>query len=121
MNCPQPLIIKETATVKIAIFGAGVAGLAAAIELVDRGHTVELYEKRKVLGGKVSVWKDSDGDSIESGLHIVFGGYRQLQEYLKRVGAENNYLWKEHSLIYSESDGKQSYFKKPTSQAPGRN
>ncbi|MDP8305377.1 MAG: FAD-dependent oxidoreductase [Candidatus Chlorobium antarcticum] len=103
---------------KIAIFGAGVAGLAAAIELVDRGHTVELYEKRKVLGGKVSVWKDSDGDSIESGLHIVFGGYRQLQEYLKRVGAENNYLWKEHSLIYSESDGKQSYFKKANLPSP---
>jgi len=104
--------------VKIAIFGAGVAGLAAAIELVDRGHTVELYEKRKVLGGKVSVWKDSDGDSVESGLHIVFGGYRQLQEYLKRVGAENNYLWKEHSLIYAESDGKQSYFKKANLPSP---
>jgi len=104
--------------VKIAIFGAGVAGLAAAIELVDRGHTVELYEKRKVLGGKVSVWKDSDGDSIESGLHIVFGGYRQLQEYLKRVGAEKNYLWKEHSLIYAESDGKQSYFKKANLPSP---
>ncbi|MWV54577.1 FAD-dependent oxidoreductase [Chlorobium phaeovibrioides] len=103
---------------KIAIFGAGVAGLAAAIELVDRGHTVELYEKRKVLGGKVSVWKDSDGDSIESGLHIVFGGYRQLQEYLKRVGAEKNYLWKEHSLIYAESDGKQSYFKKANLPSP---
>ncbi|MDT9547117.1 MAG: FAD-dependent oxidoreductase [Chlorobium sp.] len=103
---------------KIAIFGAGVAGLAAAIELVDRGHTVELYEKRKVLGGKVSVWKDSDGDSVESGLHIVFGGYRQLQEYLKRVGAENNYLWKEHSLIYAESDGKQSYFKKANLPSP---
>ena len=50
---------------KIAIFGAGVAGLCAAVELVDRGHTVEIYEKRKILGGKVSVWKDSDGDSIE--------------------------------------------------------
>ncbi|QEQ56714.1 FAD-dependent oxidoreductase [Chlorobium phaeovibrioides] len=103
---------------KIAIFGAGVAGLAAAIELVDRGHTVELYEKRKVLGGKVSVWKDSDGDSIESGLHIVFGGYRQLQEYLKRVGAEKNYLWKEHSLIYAESEGKQSFFKKANLPSP---
>jgi len=56
--------------------------------------------------------KTATANSIESGLHIVFGGYRQLQEYLKRVGAENNYLWKEHSLIYSESDGKQSYFKK---------
>ena len=103
---------------KIAIFGAGVAGLSAAIELVDRGHTVEIYEKRKVLGGKVSVWKDSDGDSIESGLHIVFGGYEQLQKYLKRVGAGDNYQWKEHSLIYAESDGKQSYFKKAKLPSP---
>ncbi len=103
---------------KIAIFGAGVAGLSAAIELVDRGHTVEIYEKRKILGGKVSVWKDNDGDSIESGLHIVFGGYEQLQKYLKRVGAEDNYQWKEHSLIYSEPDGKQSCFKKAKLPSP---
>jgi zeta-carotene desaturase len=104
--------------VKIAIFGAGVAGLSAAIELVDRGHTVEIYEKRKILGGKVSVWKDSDGDSIESGLHIVFGGYEQLQKYLDRVGAGDNYQWKEHSLIYAEPDGKQSYFKKAKLPSP---
>lgn len=103
---------------KIAIFGAGVAGLSAAIELVDRGHSVELYEKRKVLGGKVSVWKDSDGDSIESGLHIVFGGYQQLQQYLKKVGAADNYIWKEHSLIYAEPDGKQSFFKKANLPSP---
>ncbi|MEE9905704.1 FAD-dependent oxidoreductase [Chlorobium sp.] len=103
---------------KIAIFGAGVAGLSTAIELVERGHTVELYEKRKILGGKVSVWKDSDGDSIESGLHIVFGGYKQLQQYLDKVGAGENYLWKEHALIYAEPDGKQSLFKKANLPSP---
>ena len=103
---------------KAAIFGAGVAGLSTAVELVDRGYDVELYEKRKVLGGKVSVWKDSDGDSVESGLHIVFGGYEQLQNYLKRVGAGENYLWKEHALIYAESDGKQSFFKKANLPSP---
>jgi len=104
--------------VKIAIFGAGVAGLSAAIDLVDRGHTVEIYEKRKILGGKVSVWKDSDGDSIESGLHIVFGGYEQLQKYLKRVGAEDNYQWKDHSLVYAEPDGKKTCFKKAKLPSP---
>ncbi len=103
---------------KIAIFGAGVAGLSAAIELVDKGHRVEIYEKRKVLGGKVSVWKDSDGDSIESGLHIVFGGYEQLQKYLNRVGAGENYQWKEHALIYAEQEGKQSQFTKANLPSP---
>lgn len=103
---------------KVAIFGAGVAGLTTAIELVDRGYQVELYEKRKVLGGKVSVWKDSDGDSVESGLHIVFGGYAQLQEYLRRIGAGDNYQWKEHALIYAESDGRQSLFRKANLPSP---
>ncbi|MBC8041964.1 MAG: FAD-dependent oxidoreductase [Rhizobacter sp.] len=103
---------------KIAIFGAGVAGLTAAIGLVDKGYEVELYEKRAVLGGKVSVWKDADGDSIESGLHIVFGGYTELQRILKKIGAEQNYSWKEHSLIYAEPDGKQSYFKKANLPSP---
>ena len=103
---------------KIAIFGAGLAGLAAAVELVDKGHNIEIYEKRKILGGKVSVWKDSDGDSVESGLHIVFGGYEQLQSYLKRVGAEDNYQWKEHSLIYAEENGKQSVFRKANLPSP---
>lgn len=103
---------------KVAIFGAGVAGLSAGIELVERGYDVEIYEKRKILGGKVSVWKDNDGDSIESGLHIVFGGYEQLQTYLDRVGAGDNYFWKEHSLIYAEPDGKQSFFNKANLPSP---
>ncbi len=103
---------------KIALFGAGVAGLSAAIELIDRGYDVEIYEKRKILGGKVSVWKDNDGDSIESGLHIVFGGYEQLQEYLKRVDAGDNYVWKDHALIYAEPDGRQSMFRKAALPSP---
>jgi len=28
-----------------------------------------------VLGGKVSAWQDKDGDWIETGLHIFFGAY----------------------------------------------
>lgn len=102
----------------MAIFGGGVAGLSAAINLVDSGYEVELYEKRSVLGGKVSAWKDADGDTIESGLHIVFGGYEELQRLLKHVDAEENYLWKEHSLIYAETEGQQSSFKKADLPSP---
>jgi zeta-carotene desaturase len=108
----------DTSKKKIAVFGGGVAGLATAIHLIDKGFDVELYEKRDVLGGKVSTWKDKDGDSIESGLHIVFGGYEELQRILKKVGAENNYAWKDHSLIYAEPDGKQSFFKKANLPSP---
>jgi renalase len=39
---------------KVAIVGAGVAGLAAARELTDRGHTVRVYESGKEPGGRVA-------------------------------------------------------------------
>ena len=38
-------------TEKVAIFGAGIAGLAAAHELVERGYQVEVYEPLSAAGG----------------------------------------------------------------------
>ncbi|MFO0104456.1 MAG: FAD-dependent oxidoreductase, partial [Cyanobium sp.] len=37
---------------RVAIVGAGLAGLAAAVDLVDAGHQVDLYEARPFMGGK---------------------------------------------------------------------
>ena len=36
-------------------------------------HVVSL-SSGEVLGGKVAAWQDADGDWIETGLHIFFGG-----------------------------------------------
>ena len=38
---------------KVAVVGGGLAGLAAALDLVDAGAEVTLYEARPTLGGKV--------------------------------------------------------------------
>ena len=56
--------------VKIAIVGSGLAGLTAAVNLVDEGHEVEIYESRSFWGGKVGSWEDKDGNHIEMGLHV---------------------------------------------------
>ncbi|MCS7211619.1 MAG: NAD(P)-binding protein, partial [Chloroherpetonaceae bacterium] len=53
---------------RVLILGGGLAGLAAAKRLVDNGFQVEVLEKRPILGGKVSSWKDAEGDWIETGL-----------------------------------------------------
>ena len=37
---------------KIAVVGAGPAGLAAAVELAGRGHSVELFEAAREIGGQ---------------------------------------------------------------------
>ena len=39
---------------RIAVVGAGVAGLSAAGALVARGHTVKVYEHGRVAGGRVA-------------------------------------------------------------------
>lgn len=39
---------------RIAIVGAGIAGLAAARTLVDRGHAVKVFDRGRVAGGRVA-------------------------------------------------------------------
>ncbi|HEY9659046.1 MAG TPA: FAD-dependent oxidoreductase, partial [Allocoleopsis sp.] len=43
---------------RVAIAGAGLAGLSCAKYLVDAGHTPIVLESRDVLGGLVAAWKD---------------------------------------------------------------
>ena len=103
---------------KVAIAGGGLAGLACAVELAEAGHEVLVLEKRAVLGGKVSSWQDAEGDSIESGLHIFFGCYRQLLPFLKRVGAYQNIKWKEHTILMARPGGKTTRLHFPAIPAP---
>ena len=63
---------------RVAILGAGLAGMSTAIELLDQGHSVELYESRSFIGGKVASYKDRGGNHVEMGLHVFFGCYFNL-------------------------------------------
>ncbi len=81
---------------RVAIVGAGLAGLAAAVELVDAGHEVEIFEARSFLGGKVGSWVDVEGNHVEMGLHVFFNNYSNLFGLMKQVGAYENLLPKEH-------------------------
>ena len=47
---------------RIAIAGAGLAGLSCAKYLADAGHVPIVLERRDVLGGKIAAWQDQDGD-----------------------------------------------------------
>ena len=82
---------------RVAIAGAGLAGMATAVELADAGHQVEIFESRPFVGGKVGSWVDKNGNHVEMGLHVFFGCYYQLFELMKKVGAFKNLRLKEHS------------------------
>jgi 15-cis-phytoene desaturase len=86
---------------RVIIAGAGPAGFACAKWLADRGNQVVLLEKRSVPGGKVSAWRDQDGDWVESGLHVFFGAYRNLLGFLDECGLGDSFAWKPAEMIFA--------------------
>ncbi|XP_047081898.1 15-cis-phytoene desaturase, chloroplastic/chromoplastic [Lolium rigidum] len=86
---------------QIVIAGAGLAGLSTAKYLADAGHKPILLEARDVLGGKLAAWKDEDGDWYETGLHIFFGAYPNVQNLFGELGINDRLQWKEHSMIFA--------------------
>ncbi|MFB2646002.1 9,9'-di-cis-zeta-carotene desaturase [Raphidiopsis sp. BLCC-F218] len=90
---------------RVVIVGAGLAGLATAVDLADAGWDVEIFEARPFVGGKVSSWVDGDGNHIEMGLHVFFGCYYNLFDLMAKVGAGNNLRLKEHTHVFVNKGG----------------
>jgi squalene-associated FAD-dependent desaturase len=75
---------------RAAVVGGGLAGLAAALELVDAGHEVVLHEARPTLGGKVQTLPRRDGDPDpppDNGQHVALGCFEQYLAFLERIGS----------------------------------
>lgn len=47
--------------------GSGLAGMSTAVELLDQGYEVDIYEQRPFIGGKVASYRDKSGNHIEMG------------------------------------------------------
>jgi len=86
---------------KAAVVGGGLAGLAAALELVDAGADVTLYEARPTLGGAVQTLPEREGDPSpppDNGQHIALGCFTEYLRFLDRVGEGGSYLRKRLAL-----------------------
>ena len=62
----------------IVVIGAGLAGLAAAIELQSTGHTVAVYEASDAPGGRVRT-DTVDGHLLDRGFQVVLTAYPELR------------------------------------------
>jgi hydroxysqualene dehydroxylase len=79
---------------KVAVVGGGLAGLAAALELVDAHHEVTVYEARPTLGGAVQTLPDREGDPSpppDNGQHIALGCFTEYLAFLDRIGEAGSY------------------------------
>ena len=92
---------------KAAVVGGGLAGLAAALELVDAGHEVTLYEARPTLGGAVQTLPARDGDPSpppDNGQHIALGCFTEYLAFLDRIGEGGSYVRRPLVLpVYGEN------------------
>jgi squalene-associated FAD-dependent desaturase len=80
--------------VRAVVVGGGLAGLAAALDLVDAGHEVTVLEARPTLGGAVQTLPEREGDPEpppDNGQHIALGCFEEYLRFLGRVGEGGSY------------------------------
>lgn len=74
---------------RVHVIGAGLAGLAAAVDLAGRGAEVLVYEGAGNAGGRCrSFFDDKLKARIDNGNHLILSGNRSVRRYLKLIGSE---------------------------------
>jgi squalene-associated FAD-dependent desaturase len=89
---------------RVAVAGAGWAGLAAAVTLAERGVPVSVFEASRSLGGRarrVSI----EGVDLDNGQHVMIGAYRECLRLMRLVGADPERLLLRMPLEMRYADG----------------
>lgn len=103
---------------RAVIMGGGMSGLATAINLLDLGIEVAVFESDNILGGRASSWYDEDGDLIDNALHVFFPYYVNLLNFFEKMGIGDNILWKNTEFYYAQPGGKIAVLKFKQIPAP---
>ncbi len=108
-STPQPTV---------AIAGGGLAGLAAACALSDKGFRVTLFEKRPFLGGRASSWEHpGTGEVVDNCQHVLFRVCTNLLEFYNRIGVADQIRWYDQ-MTFIEPGGRTSVMKSSPLPAP---
>jgi squalene-associated FAD-dependent desaturase len=72
----------------VHVVGAGIAGLSAAVRLVEAGLKVVVHEAASFAGGRCRSYLDPTlGVVIDNGNHLLLSGNHAALDYLGRIGA----------------------------------
>jgi squalene-associated FAD-dependent desaturase len=95
---------------RIAIVGGGLAGLAAAVALIERGCAVELFEARRKLGGRAGSYLDqASGESIDHCQHVAMGCCTNFLDFCRRTEIEDLFV-RHRTLYFFGPDGRRCDF-----------
>jgi squalene-associated FAD-dependent desaturase len=70
---------------RVAVVGAGYAGLASAIALVEAGCAVSVFEANRTPGGRARR-VEYRGALLDNGQHLLLGAYRSTLHLMRTVG-----------------------------------
>ncbi len=96
---PGPHRLPPSQHLRVTVVGGGLAGMAAAVSLAERGAQVSVREAGPVLGGRLSSWPDTlNGQAgggpiqMERGFHAFFRQYYNARALLRRVDPTLSFL-----------------------------
>ena len=90
---------------KVAIVGAGLAGLATALAFEKAGHEVHVFESSNDVGGRMeTTWVD--GYPIDVGFHVLHTAYPTLYRWCN-INALQPRAMSKCSFFYDKESGKQ--------------
>jgi len=86
---------------RIAVIGAGAAGLAAARQLVASGHEVDLFEARDRPGGRIDADYSIASHAVELGAEFIHGERVATWDWVREFdaptsGAAHTYVHRTH-------------------------
>ncbi|MDB5954699.1 hydroxysqualene dehydroxylase HpnE [Ramlibacter sp.] len=94
---------------RVAIVGAGWAGLAAAVAATERGHEVTLIEATRTLGGRARTlavpMPDGSELLLDNGQHIMIGAYLETLALMEKVGIELHAALLRLPLVLRDAQG----------------
>lgn len=85
---------KNKTNKKIAVVGGGIGGLVAAYRLLQKGHSVEIFERSESLGGLLVGFK-IEGTNLEKAYHHIFKTDTEIIALIKELGLEEKLKWHE--------------------------
>jgi protoporphyrinogen oxidase len=98
--------------VRVAVLGAGVAGLVAAYRLTQEGHVCDVYERWPGLGGQAATLDVGGGDLLERYYHHLFTSDRHIVALYEELGMGDELEWKPSSMAFF-LEGRQWAFTSP--------
>jgi squalene-associated FAD-dependent desaturase len=95
-------------SVRVAVVGGGLSGLAAGCALADVGFPVSLFERRPYLGGRASSYEHpGTGEVVDNCQHVLLGCCTNLVELYHRLEIADRIRWYDR-LTFLEPGGRAS-------------